>query len=46
MVQLTEEQQEQIQILQSFLDQGLMDPEDFGTFFFHNINIKHYIVKY
>ncbi|EFC36980.1 hypothetical protein NAEGRDRAFT_82045 [Naegleria gruberi] len=29
MVNITDEQREQIQILQSFLDQGLMDPEDF-----------------
>ncbi|KAF0984279.1 hypothetical protein FDP41_007456 [Naegleria fowleri] len=29
MVTLTDEQREQIQILESFLEQGLMDPEDF-----------------
>jgi len=30
MVNLTDEQREQIQILESFLEQGLMDMEDFG----------------
>ena len=36
MVNLTDEQREQIQILESFLEQGLMDMEDFGTSILNN----------